>query len=376
MAESSGDGERESRWDDVPSERAEADLPETPSEPDETSAETSKTGEMSEVAGGEETAKVIAFRSNSHDDPPEDETDGGNGGEISDELAGELSGDDELLEPGELEEPIDLSALQADDALLDSLGGADPDIAGADGESVEAMLLAWRRDVDAVPLADLLDTEAAASAIEAGQRRAGRRKRRFLVPVASAAAVFMIAVTGVGLAAQNAMPGDPLWGVAKVLYADHARTVQAAALVRTDLDRASSAWDAGRKAEAEAELRQAEQRLRTIDQQYEKRGELEAARASLTAKFRGNGGSDDGSSSVSPSHPSQQPLPLPSQSTSPTSPMPTQPTSPSTTPSPSTSTEPSYPGSSSPKPSGSQSPTTTSRSGSELGPWMSPSTGS
>jgi hypothetical protein len=231
------------------------------------------------------------------------------------------------------------------------------------------MLLAWRRDVDAVPLADLVDTEVAASAIEAGQRRAGRRKRRFLVPVASAAAVFMITVTGVGLAAQNAMPGDPLWGVAKVLYADHARTVQAAALVRTDLDRASSAWDAGRKAEAEAELQQAEQQLRTIDQQYEKRGELEAAHASLTAKFRGNGGSDDGSSSTS-SHPSQQPLPLPSQSTSPTSP-----SSPSTTPSPSTSTQPSYPGSTSPNPSGSQPPSTTSSSGSELGPWMSPSTG-
>nr|WP_158881613.1 anti-sigma-D factor RsdA [Amycolatopsis anabasis] len=162
----------------------------------------------------------------------------------------------------------DLSAVQADDALLDALGGSDPKIAdGLGDQELNALLLAWRRDIDSEPLAELVDTETAVTTVKTAAlaRRHGLRgrKRRMLVPVAAAAAVLAIAFTGTGLAARDAQPGDTLWGLTKVLYADHARSVEAAAAVRSDLNAALLAigqrdFEAARKAldAAQAALKQ------------------------------------------------------------------------------------------------------------------------
>nr|WP_245574170.1 anti-sigma-D factor RsdA [Amycolatopsis nigrescens] len=176
---------------------------------------------------------------------------------------------EEAATNGESPLPADLSAVQADDALLDALGGSDPKVAdGLGDQELNALLLAWRRDIDSEPLAELVDTDTAVTTVKTaalahrhGQR--GRR-RRMLVPVAAAAAVLAIAFTGTGLAARDAQPGDTLWGLSKVLYADHARSVEAAAAARSDLNEANIALAQGRYADARKALDAAQSALREV----------------------------------------------------------------------------------------------------------------
>jgi hypothetical protein len=163
----------------------------------------------------------------------------------------------------------DLSAVQADDALLDALGGSDPRIAdGLGDQELNALLLAWRRDIDSEPLAELVDPDTAVATVKTAalaQRHAHRgRKRRMLVPVAAAAAVLAIAFTGTGLAARDAQPGDTLWGLTKVLYSDHARSVEAAAAARSDLNAALLALGQGRYEDARKALDEAQNALKMV----------------------------------------------------------------------------------------------------------------
>ncbi|GGP58555.1 anti-sigma-D factor RsdA [Saccharothrix coeruleofusca] len=155
-----------------------------------------------------------------------------------------LTSDDPAVEPGD-----DLAGIRADDALLDALGGRageQPDSLADD--ELNALLLAWRREVDSRPVGELVDTDTAVATIAAA--RPVPRRHRFLIPLASAAAVLAIAFTGVSLVARDARPGDTLWGLTRVLYSDHARSVEAAVAVRTDLDTARAALREGKLEEA------------------------------------------------------------------------------------------------------------------------------
>ncbi|MFJ9783809.1 anti-sigma-D factor RsdA [Amycolatopsis sp. NPDC101161] len=154
------------------------------------------------------------------------------------------------LSGSEAEFAADLSAVQADDALLDALGGSDPALAdGLGDQELNALLVAWRRDIDSEPLAELVDVDTAVRTVTtaslAKQHASSGRRRRLLVPVAVAAAVLAIAFTGTGLAARSAQPGDTLWGLAKVLYSDHTRSVEAAANAKLDLEKANLAIAGG-----------------------------------------------------------------------------------------------------------------------------------
>jgi hypothetical protein len=176
---------------------------------------------------------------------------------------------DSGMTPSEAEFAADLSAVQADDALLDALGGSDPKIADGLGDlELNALLLAWRRDIDSEPLADLVDTDTAVTTVKTAAlaKRHARhgRKRRMLVPVAAAAAVLAIAFTGTGLAARDAQPGDTLWGLTKVLYSDHARSIEAAAAARVDLQRANIALAGGRINDARKALDNAQAALKQV----------------------------------------------------------------------------------------------------------------
>lgn len=228
------------------------------------SGATELAAEDSETAAG--GAEVLPFRRRENDDEEP------------------LAEADELDEDSE---PIDLAALQADDALLDALGGTNPDVpgsAGDDGPSLEELLVAWRQDVDAVPIGDLVDVDTAAAAIAEGRRPRRRLRRRHLVPVASAAAVLMIAFTGVGVAARDALPGDMLWGVAQVLYTDHAQAVQAATSARENLRTAEALLEQGDREAAEAALRSAKEQMRQVDAEHGLE-DLRAAHASLAARL-------------------------------------------------------------------------------------------
>jgi hypothetical protein len=164
-----------------------------------------------------------------------------------------LTSDDPLTESYS---PDDLSGIQADDALLDALGGKDSGQALVQ-DDLNALLLAWRRDVDSQPIADLVDTDTAVATIAAA-RPMPRSKHRFLIPLASAAAVLAIAFTGVSLVARDAEPGDALWGLTRVLYSDHARSIEAAVAVRTDLETARAALREGKVNEAKDALDKAQ----------------------------------------------------------------------------------------------------------------------
>jgi hypothetical protein len=165
-------------------------------------------------------------------------------------------------------ELTDLSSIQADDALLDVLGGADSRVADGLGDhELSALLLAWRRDVDSEALPELVDTETAVTTVRTAavaHSARGRGRRRMLVPVAAAAAVLAIGFTGTALAARDAQPGDTLWGLSKVLYADHARSVEAAASVRIDLEAAHLAIAQQRYEDARAALDEAEEALEGV----------------------------------------------------------------------------------------------------------------
>ncbi|WP_410630075.1 anti-sigma-D factor RsdA [Amycolatopsis sp. cmx-4-83] len=154
------------------------------------------------------------------------------------------------LSASEAEFAADLSAVQTDDALLDALGGSDPALAdGLGDQELNALLVAWRRDIDSEPLAELVDVDTAVRTVStaalAKRHASSGRRRRLLVPIAVAAAVLAIAFTGTGLAARSAEPGDTLWGLAKVLYSDHTRSVEAAANAKLDLEKANLAIAGG-----------------------------------------------------------------------------------------------------------------------------------
>jgi len=254
---------------------------------------------------------------------------------------------DPTLSSSQAEFEADLTAIRADDGLLDSLGGSDPGIADDLGDQeLNALLLSWRRDIDSEPMAELVDTDTAVTTVKTAAlaRRHGQRarRRRLLVPVAAAAAVLAIGFTGTSIAARDAQPGDTLWGLTKVLYADHARSVEAASAARIDLQQASIALSQGRIAEAQQALAEAASKLSQVTEE-ENLSQLMAEHHQLASMLPPSSSTTtpDMSTSV-PTSPVQPPPassteePPPSTTTTPGTPT-TTPSETSTTTSPPTS---------------------------------------
>jgi hypothetical protein len=206
----------------------------------------------------------------------------------------ELTGDLESLlrttrppDPPDDDDAIDFSLVHADDAFLDALGAAEPapESTFAD-DRLAALLLSWREDVDAEPIGNLVEPKLAVATVQAARARQ-RRGPRLLAPLAAAAAVLAIAFAGIGLAAQSAQPGDTLWGLARVLYADHARSVEAAHAVRSDLSRAEDALAKGKLAEAKSMLDEAGHTLPTVANEDGK-SDLQAQHQALVDKLPDN----------------------------------------------------------------------------------------
>lgn len=225
----------------------------------------------------------------------------------------------------------DLSAVQADDRLLDALGAVKPSAPGVLVEDeLNALLLAWRHDVDTEVYGELVDTDTAIATIEAA-RPVERHRHRFLIPLASAAAVLAIAFTGTSLVARDAQPGDALWGLTRVLYSEHARSVEAAVAVRSDLNSARLALREGRVDEAREKLSKVEQYLPSVSTD-DGQEELETQHKELKQELNTNTSTPP--ATTQPSVPKPQPS--------------TQPSSPTTTPEvpPSSTTNPTPPSSS------------------------------
>jgi len=166
---------------------------------------------------------------------------------------------------GESEEPADLLAVQADDALIDAIAAglvvAEPDPDSPHGrhdgfgagdigrDPVVAMLVAWRAELDAQPIPAPLDPDTAFAAVTAARaaapRRRPARRRGYVVSLAAAAAVVVATVGGVTVGAGSAHPGDPLFAVTTVLYAQQAQSRQAAADLHTVVAQLDTALAAG-----------------------------------------------------------------------------------------------------------------------------------
>ncbi|GLZ42092.1 anti-sigma-D factor RsdA [Actinokineospora sp. NBRC 105648] len=273
---------------------------------------------------------------------------------------------DQLADLEDSDDAVDISRVHADDAFLDALGAAvrgDRGTGGLGGldsdlpddirdDDLAALLTSWRDEVDSTPIGELVDTKLAVATVFAAKHRK-RRRPRLLVPFAAAAAVLAIAFTGAGLAARDAQPGDTLWGLTKVLYADHARSVEAAASVRQDLDIAQTALAEGKVAEAKSKLEDAQKGLPAIANE-DGAAELAATHADLVSQLPGapaNGVQLPPSASPSTAPPApttQQPssvqvtvVPVPPVTTQPTTTPPAPTTEPTTQPTTTTAPEPS-----------------------------------
>jgi hypothetical protein len=194
-------------------------------------------------------------------------------------------------------EAIDLALVHADDEYLDLLGGArltdEDDPLGEFGdEQLTELLMSWRRDVDAEPIGELVDTKLATVTVQAAKMRKKRRPR-LLVPLAAAAAVLAIAFAGVGLAARDAQPGDTLWALSKVLYSERARSVEAAQTVKQDLAQARAALTEGNVEVAKTKLEEASTALPTVLSEDGK-DELIEQHRSLLAQLPGTPSGDPG----------------------------------------------------------------------------------
>jgi hypothetical protein len=235
-----------------------------------------------------------------------------------------MSGRDDDLRAGHpngntSEIPVDLAAVQADDALLDMLG-AGCTLVDVDGE-LASVLVAWRREARADSNRLLVDTETALAVISAA-RKPARRRSPIFGPIAAAAAVLVIAFSAVGLVAKSARPNDQLWGVTQVLYPDYARSVEAAAFVRTELNKADAALREGNPERAKASLQRIQQQLPVIAE-AEGRTDLIARHDELERELVADPsaqGSPPGSSDPSPPKQPAVPAPETSSITAPTEP--------------------------------------------------------
>ncbi|MGH3683798.1 MAG: anti-sigma-D factor RsdA [Pseudonocardiaceae bacterium] len=249
------------------------------------------------------------------------------------------------------EMPADLAAVQADDALLDFLGsGGMP--SGASDE-LTRVLAAWRREVHAEPVGELVDTSTALAVIHAAARRPVHHHHPVYSSIAAAAAVLVVMFAGVGLVAKQARPGDQLWGVTRVLYSHYALSVETASKVQNELDQANIALQEKKPEKARASLQHVQQQLPVIGE-TEGRTDLTARHRELEQILQGSsaGGlvtmpalppppaSPSASQRLAPTTPSTTSGPTPAGSTitpSPTTPSPVTP-GPITTPPTSTST--------------------------------------
>jgi hypothetical protein len=187
-----------------------------------------------------------------------------------------------------MEELVDLVAVQADDELINALGSgmsvSAPGVHGYDAEDhVAAILAAWKAEIDAEPVPELIDIDAAMAAVSAGRPSGARRAGRHLAPVAAAAAFVVLAIGGVSIGSASSEPGDALWGVSKVLYSERAQSVEAADRAEDHITSAKQALADGQSEVAVQQLQVAQADIAAVRPQ-EGKAELAAVQSFLVAK--------------------------------------------------------------------------------------------
>jgi hypothetical protein len=163
----------------------------------------------------------------------------------------------------DVNDPIDMTSVHADDHFIESLSHDRPVPTRDQAEYELAELLSgWRHEAVAAPLPELPTVDEVESAIAASQRaERGRGVIRHLRVASGVAAVVVIACAGLTVLAEGSSPGDPLWGVKKVVFAEAANETQAAMDIQSDLEKAEAAMAAGDADQAAALIAKAQQQM-------------------------------------------------------------------------------------------------------------------
>ncbi len=164
---------------------------------------------------------------------------------------------------GDRRTDFDLRQVHFDDAFIDALSHDVPTPTRDDTEyQLAALLSGWRHEVLSEPapqIPDVVEVERA-MAVRSGARRGGRVVRSLRV-VAGAAAIAVVAAAGLTVVSEGAQPGDSLWGVKKVVFAQAASETQAAYDVRADLEQAEAALASGDVAQAQQLIARAQTKM-------------------------------------------------------------------------------------------------------------------
>ncbi|MGC4934169.1 anti-sigma-D factor RsdA [Gordonia sp. DT30] len=250
-------------------------------------------------------------------------------------------------------EHIDLRQLHFDDAFLDALSHDVPTPTRDDTEyQLAALLSGWRHDVLAEPaplLPGIAEVEHAMATD--GAPRRGTRVGRGLRVIAGAAAIAVVAVAGLTVVSEGAQPGDSLWSVKKVVFADKASETQAAYDVRSDLEQAEAALASGDMVQAQQLIARAQTKMGPV-----RDAQTREQMNQWISRLRADESGAPGQSSRAPGPATTAPDSTSPQSGSPTPPTSDRSTTPTTT-TPPTSTTPTSPAPTTPTPTSAQTST-------------------
>lgn len=167
---------------------------------------------------------------------------------------------------GRARESLDLGAVQHDDALLDALAAGSPVVTNDDTEyELAGLMAALRGEVLAAPVPEQPTVEDVEAATAARSRRERTRATvRHLRLASGAAAVVVVAAAGLVVLAEGSEPGDPLWGVKTVVFAEQATETQASVNAQADLEQAEAALASGDTEQARSLVAKAEQEITPI----------------------------------------------------------------------------------------------------------------
>ncbi|WP_238422093.1 anti-sigma-D factor RsdA [Gordonia sp. 'Campus'] len=156
-----------------------------------------------------------------------------------------------------------LSEVGFDENFLDALT-RDVPVPTRDAAEYELaeLLSGWKSEVVSKPAERLISVDDVERAIGTTERASrGRRMVRHLRVVSGAAAIVIVAAAGLTVLSEGSQPGDPLWGIKQVVFAEAASQTQAAHDVRNNLERAEAAIAAGDPGTAASLLAEASERM-------------------------------------------------------------------------------------------------------------------
>ena len=165
---------------------------------------------------------------------------------------------------------VDIGAVHHDDEFLQALAdgtalpSGDGPVDPAEAE-LGALLFAWRTEALAAPVPTsptLEEVERAIVAADSDRKR--QAMSRHLRMISGAAAITAVAAAGLLVLSENSQPGDPLWNVKKVVFAEEAQQTQSTYDVQNGLERAETALSEGETARAAALLDRAERELEPV----------------------------------------------------------------------------------------------------------------